>query len=175
MEAEKYVNSIVKKIKCTNMKKKEIKTQLLSDIAMRQKSGESMEQIMESMGTAEEIAEAFGQNLSEADKKAYRWRRIWMTIGSIVLVLFFLCLYVWWLIPKAVGIAGDDRFTQEKITAEVEKVIELLDENDYESLQGMAVDGLQALLNQETVGGVKDAISTNWGELSLSVMYMRAA
>ncbi|MDE5932109.1 MAG: DUF3887 domain-containing protein [Lachnospiraceae bacterium] len=165
MEAEKYVNSIVKKIKCTNTKKKEIKTQLLSDIAMRQKAGESMEQIMESMGTAEEIAEAFGQNLSEADKKAYRWRRIWMTIGSIVLVLFFLCLYVWWLIPKAVGIASDERFTQEKITAEVEKVIELLDENDYESLQEISVEEMRAILNQETVGGVKDAISTDWGEL----------
>lgn len=164
MNAEKYVQDIVRKIKCTNRKKREIKDQLLSDIAMRRESGEAVEQIMESMGTAEEIAEAFEQNLSEADKKAYKRRKIWMTICSIVLVLFFLCLFAWWYIPKAVDISGDGRFTQEKVAAEVEKVIELLDENDYESLRGMAAEEIQTLLNQETVGGVKDAISTDWGE-----------
>lgn len=164
MEAEKYVNSIVKKIKCTNAKKREIKTQLLSDIAIRRKSGESMEQIMESMGTAEEIAEAFEQNLSKADKKAYKRRRILMTIGSIVLMLLLLCLFVWWYIPKAVDIGGDDRFRQERVSAEVEKVIELLDENDYESLQEISAEKIRAMLNQETVGGVKDVISTDWGE-----------
>ena len=119
MEAEKYVNSIVKKIKCTNARKKEIKTQLLSDIAMRHESGESVEEIMESMGAAEEIAEAFEQNLSKADKKAYKRRRILMTIGSIVLVLFLLCRYVWWLIPKAADIGGDTLLSQEKVTIEV--------------------------------------------------------
>lgn len=164
MEAEKYVNSIVKKIKCTNARKKEIKTQLLSDIAMRQESGESVEEIMESMGAAEEIAEAFEQNLSKADKKAYKRRRILMTIGNIVLVLFLLCRYVWWLIPKAADIGGDTRFSQEKVTIEVEKVIELLDENDYESLQEIAAEEIRAMLNQETIGGVKDVISTDWGE-----------
>lgn len=164
MNAEKYVQDIVRKIKCTNRKKREIKDQLLSDIAIRQESGEAVEQIMESMGTADEIAEAFEQNLSEADKKAYKWRKIWMTIGSIVLVLFFLCLLAWWYIPKAVDISGDGRFTQEKVAAEVEKIIGLLDENDYESLRGKAAEEIQTLLNQETVGGVKDAISTDWGE-----------
>lgn len=123
-----------------------------------------MEQIMESMGTAEEIAEAFEQNLSKADKKAYKRRRILMTIGSIVLMLLLLCLFVWWYIPKAVDIGGDDRFRQERVSAEVEKVIELLDENDYESLQEISAEKIRAMLNQETVGGVKDVISTDWGE-----------
>lgn len=176
MEAEKYVNDIIREIKCTNAKKKEIKNQLLSDISMRQKAGESMEQIMESMGTAEEIAAAFEQNLSEADKKVYKRRRVWMTIGSIVLVLFFLCLFVWWYIPKTVDISGDVRFSQEKVTIEVEKVIELLDENDYLSLQGMAIDEIRTMLNQETVGGVKDAISADWGgRQAIGNVYMGGA
>lgn len=173
MEAEKYVQDIVGKIKCTDKKKKEIKDQLLSDIAMRRNAGESMEQIMEGMGTAGEIAEAFEQNLSEADKKAYKRRKIWMTIGSIVLVLFFLCLFVWWYIPKSADISGDDRFTQEKAAEKVEKVIELLDENDYDSLQGMAVAEMRTMLNQETIGGVKDTISADWGKRqSIGNVYM---
>ena len=99
-----------------------------------------------------------------------------MTIGSVVLALFFLCLFVWWYIPKAVDINGDARFTQEKVVPEVEKVIELLDKNDYESLQGMAINEIRTMMNQETVGGVKDGISADWGERqSIGNVYMGGA
>lgn len=173
MEAEKYVNSIVRKIKCTGTKKKEIKNQLLSDIAMRRETGETLEQIMESMGTAAEIAEAFEQNLSEADKKAYKKRKILGNIASIIVVLFIVSLYVWWYIPKAADISGDSRFAQEKVEAEVEKVIELLDREDYDALSEMALEEIQGAMNQETIGGVKDGIGEEWGNRqSLGNIYM---
>jgi len=172
MEAEKYVNSIVRKIKCTGTKKKEIKNQLLSDIAMRRETGETMEQIVESMGTAGEIAEAFEQNLSETDKKAYKKRKLLEHMGTIVLVLLLLCLYVWWYIPKAADLTGDARFTQEKVTAEVEKVIELLNQEDYETLYEMSIDEIRPAMNQETIDGVKDAICGDWGEMqSVGTIY----
>lgn len=75
MSAEKYVKDIVSKIKCTGAKKKEIEKQLLSDISVRMEQGESLEQIMESMGTAQEIADAFSQNLPEAERKIQRKKR----------------------------------------------------------------------------------------------------
>ena len=83
MDAEKYVKKIVRNLKCTGAKKKEIGDSLLSDIAARREQGEPMEQIMESMGSPEEIAEAFSQNLSDADRKAYKRRRIGMTIALL--------------------------------------------------------------------------------------------
>ena len=39
MDAKKYVNAIVKKIKCDGKKKKDIKKLLLTDIDMRMKLG----------------------------------------------------------------------------------------------------------------------------------------
>ncbi|MCM1174385.1 MAG: DUF3887 domain-containing protein [Blautia sp.] len=164
METEKYVNSIVRKIKCVGAKKKEIKNQLLSDIAMRREAGETMEQIMESMGTAAEIAEAFEQNLSKADKKAYKRRKFWENTGSIVLVLLLLCMYVWWYIPKTADISGDERFAREKITEAAKEVIELLDKEDYESLYAMSIEEIQEAMNSGTIGGVKDGISADWGK-----------
>ena len=122
MEAEKYVSEITQKIKCTRAKKLEIQKQLLSDISMRREAGESLEQIMESMGTAGEIADAFAQNLTEADKKAYKKRKILIILSAIALALLFLCLYVWWAIPKQVDISGSEKYSQERIAAEVEKV-----------------------------------------------------
>ena len=49
MDAEKYVKKIVRNLKCTGAKKKEIGDSLLSDIAARRGQGEQMGRSMESI------------------------------------------------------------------------------------------------------------------------------
>lgn len=172
MDAEKYVKKIVRNLKCTGAKKKEIGDSLLSDIAARREQGEAMEQIMESMGSPEEIAEAFSQNLSDADRKAYKRRRIGMTIGQIVAALVFLSVLAWWMIPKPAAL-GDD-LSQEAVTASVENVIVMLNQNDFDGLQELAVDELKSKLTQETLEEVRKGISEDWGEMqSIGKVYMQ--
>ena len=172
MDAEKYVKKIVRNLKCTGAKKKEIGDSLLSDIAARREQGEAMEQIMESMGSPEEIAEAFSQNLSDADRKAYKRRRIGMTIGQIVAALVFLSVLAWWMIPKPAAL-GDD-LSQEAVTASVENVIVMLNQNDFDGLQELAVDELKSKLTQETMDEVRKNISEDWGEMqSIGKVYMQ--
>lgn len=172
MDAEKYVKKIVRNLKCTGAKKKEIGDSLLSDIAARREQGEPMEQIMESMGSPEEIAEAFSQNLSDADRKAYKRRRIGMTIGQIVVALVFLSVLAWWMIPKPAAL-GDD-LSQEAVTASVENVIVMLNQNDFDGLQELAVDELKSKLTQETLDEVRKGISEDWGEMqSIGKVYMQ--
>lgn len=172
MDAEKYVKKIVRNLKCTGAKKKEIGDSLLSDIAARREQGEAMEQIMESMGSPEEIAEAFSQNLSDADRKAYKRRRIGMTIGQIVAALVFLSVLAWWMIPKPAAL-GDD-LSQEAVTASVEKVVVMLNQNDFDGLQELAVDELKSKLTQETLDEVRKGISEDWGEMqSIGKVYMQ--
>ena len=172
MDAEKYVKKIVRNLKCTGAKKKEIGDSLLSDIAARREQGEAMEQIMESMGSPEEIAEAFSQNLSDADRKAYKRRRIGMTIGQIVAALVFLSVLAWWMIPKPAAL-GDD-LSQEAVTASMENVIVMLNQNDFDGLQELAVDELKSKLTQETMDEVRKGISEDWGEMqSMGKVYMQ--
>lgn len=172
MDAEKYVKKIVRNLKCTGAKKKEIGDSLLSDIAARREQGEAMEQIMESMGSPEEIAEAFSQNLSDADRKAYKRRRIGMTIGQIVAALVFLSVLAWWMIPKPAAL-GDD-LSQEAVTASVENVVVMLNQNDFDGLQELAVDELKSKLTQETMDEVRKGISEDWGEMqSIGKVYMQ--
>lgn len=172
MDAEKYVKKIVRNLKCTGAKKKEIGDSLLSDIAARREQGEAMEQIMESMGSPEEIAEAFSQNLSDADRKAYKRRRIGMTIGQILAALVFLSVLAWWMIPKPAAL-GDD-LSQEAVTASVENVIVMLNQNDFDGLQELAVDELKSKLTQETLDEVRKGISEDWGEMqSIGKVYMQ--
>ena len=172
MDAEKYVKKIVRNLKCTGAKKKEIGDSLLSDIAARREQGEAMEQIMESMGSPEEIAEAFSQNLSDADRKAYKRRRIGMTIGQILAALVFLSVLAWWMIPKPASL-GDD-LSQEAVTASVENVVVMLNQNDFDGLQELAVDELKSKLTQETMDEVRKGISEDWGEMqSIGKVYMQ--
>ncbi len=172
MDAEKYVKKIVRNLKCTGAKKKEIGDSLLSDIAARREQGEPMEQIMESMGSPEEIAEAFSQNLSDADRKAYKRRRIGMTIGQILAALVFLSVLAWWMIPKPASL-GDD-LSQEAVTASVENVVVMLNQNDFDGLQELAVDELKSKLTQETMDEVRKGISEDWGEMqSIGKVYMQ--
>ena len=172
MDAEKYVKKIVRNLKCTGAKKKEIGDSLLSDIAARREQGEAMEQIMESMGSPEEIAEAFSQNLSDADRKAYKRRRIGMTIGQIVAALVFLSVLAWWMIPKPAALG--DNLSQEAVTASVENVVVMLNQNDFDGLQELAVDELKSKLTQETMDEVRKNISEDWGEMqSIGKVYMQ--
>lgn len=164
MNAEKYVNDIVRGIKCTGAKKKEIRNQLLSDIAMRREQGETIEQIVESMGSAQEIAEAFCQDLSDADQKAYRRKRIGVILGAVgvvLLLLLSLAAYIRWLLPMPAALSED--YTQEEISAEVQRVIELLDQNDFAALQEVSVDKIRGAMTQETIDKVRQGISDDWG------------
>lgn len=177
MNAEKYVNDIVKRIKCTGARKKEIENQLLSDIAMRREQGETIEQIIESMGPAQEIAEDFCQNLSDADRKAYRRKKIGVILGAVsavLLIVLLIAAYIWWLLPKPAELKTD--FSQEEISAEVQRVIEMLDQNDFEALQEAAVEELRTVLTQDMIDKVRQDISNDWGgRQSFGHVYVQGA
>lgn len=164
MNAEKYVNDIVGKIKCTEVKKKEIKTQLLSDISARMEQGESLEQIMESMGTVQEIADAFRQDMPEAERKMYRKKRVGIIIAAIIAGVVLLGSCVWWIFPRPYDIEDNELLSEEAVDAQVEMVITLLDDNDFETLRAMSVDKLQNTLTQEIVDKARNMISDDWGE-----------
>ena len=161
MNAEKYVKEIVTRVKCTGAKRKEIGSQQMSDIAARREQGETLEEIMESMGQPQEIAEAFCQNLSDADKKAYRRSRIRKIVVDIVLMLIVVSILTWWMMPKP-AVLGDD-LSQEEIEASVENVISLLNEDDFDGLQDIATDELKDKLTLETIDSVRQDISEDWG------------
>lgn len=175
MNAEKYVNNIVNRIKCSGAKKKEIRIQLSSDISARMEQGESLEQIIESMGTAQEIAAAFCQDLSEAEKKAYRRHRAGMITGAVAAGVLVLVFLIWWAFPKPVSAEDYKQFARESVNAEVETVVTLLDENDFAALQGMAVRELQGVLTQETIDKARALVSDEWGEMQgIGTVYSQA-
>ena len=85
MTTENYVNAIVKQLKCSRRKRKEIKQQLLSDIAAAIENGETAAAIMARMGYAKEAAAEFNQNLSPTEQKHFSRSRKIKAVSSIII------------------------------------------------------------------------------------------
>lgn len=164
MDADKYVNAIARKIKCGGKRKKEIKKQLMTDIDMRMKQGEQLEEIILQMGTAKEIADGFNENISSKEQKRYARNKVLKIVLPIIAVLVFLVLYGYWMLPKSYDIGQSECFDQEQVEAAMKETIELLDAGDYAALQESAIPQMQSLLNAETMDKAKGALSDDWGE-----------
>lgn len=174
MNAERYVKDIVSRIKCGGAKKKEIEAQLLSDISVRMKQGETLEEIMKSMGSAQEIADAFSQDMPKSEHKAYRNKRVGIILVAVILGAVLLGSYVWWMLPKPYTIENKAELSQEAVTAKVETVVTMLDENNFETLQAGAVDELKKALTQEVIDKVRIPMSDDWGErMAFGKTYMQ--
>ena len=164
MDAKKYVNAIVRKIKCNGKKKKEIKKQLLIDIDMRMKQGEQLEEIISQMGTVKEIADSFNENISLKEQKRYVRNKVMKIVISIIVVLAFLISFVYWMFPKYFDIDQSKYFNKEQVETAMKETIELLDAGDYFALRERGTPQMQALLDAETIDDIKGTLSDDWGE-----------
>ena len=65
MNQNSYVNAAVRKIQCSDKKKKEIKQQLLQDVKKGMEHGKSIHEVIGDLGTPEQIAEMWNKKVSE--------------------------------------------------------------------------------------------------------------
>ena len=104
MNVNNYVNKIVRKIKCSSARRKEIRKQLQMDIELRMQQGESLEQVMSQMGDIREIADSFNENISAAEKKKYILKKIFTIVAIIIIFLGMIAIGVYRALPKSVAI-----------------------------------------------------------------------
>lgn len=160
----KYIHQIVRKLKCSSDQKKEIKKQLEADILTAIEQGESLEDIKERIGVPAEIAEEFNSNFSELEKKKFKKeKRIkrWSFLG-IFLIVFFAGIY--WIYPKSVPIEKSSLFQKEEVIEKAKAMIELVNAEDYKTLQENAEEKIRAVITEETFQQAKEMIASDWGE-----------
>ena len=164
MTTENYVNAIVKQLKCSRRKRKEIKQQLLSDIAAAIENGETAAAIMARMGSAKEAAAEFNQNLSPTEQKHFSRSRKIKAVSSIRIVLALLLLFlVYWFLPKSYPIGTSGAFDEKTVEQEVQKIIQLLDARDYPALRAASIPIMQKVLeNEQQIEDVKENLSRDW-------------
>jgi len=165
MTAEKYVNSIVKRIRCNADRKKEIKKQLLSDIGVLLEQGIPLAKVMDQMGDAKDIAEGFHETIPEEEQKRYLRNKNLKTAGIIMAIVIVILVAVWWLAPKVSDIEDSSFFNQVNVEAQMREDIELVYAGEFESLREKAAEQMQSVLISDTMNAAKKQVAEDWGEV----------
>lgn len=164
MTAKQYVNDVGSFLQCSLLKKKEIKKQLLSDINSAVEKGESLDEVLDRMGIAWEIAIKYNDNFSKAEKKtAKREKRlkIWVVILIIIILIFGIAYSK---LPKWGNISESTVFQEKEVRAAAEEIIRLYSDNDYDAVASYVNDDMKNVLSKSTLQYMKEQISTNFGQ-----------
>ena len=164
MEQKAYIRAVMRALKCSGTKKKEIRKQLESDIGIALEEGRPIAEVLEEMGSASELATDFNENMSPEELKKAKQARIGKVIAFVAVFLLAVGIFLYWWLPKAkwVGPDGGDKETRAKERAQ--EVVELLDAGDYDVLKENAVALMEDYLTSEYMGEAKAQLSTDWGE-----------
>lgn len=173
MNEKRYVNKIVRKIKCSSDRKKEIKKELLAEIELRQEQGETLEQIFSEMGNKREIADSFNENISPKEKRKYVIKKALSLVVFVAVVLLAVCAVLYKILPKSAEIENSEYFEKESVEDAVKETIRLLDDENYSALQENAIEQMKKLLTKETMDQAKVQVAEEWGERqSFGAIYM---
>lgn len=164
MSPEKYVKQVTRKVLCSKSKKCDIERQLLAEIEERMQGGEALTDILSSMGSVEEMAEDFNESISEAEKKACKRQKFCKILLVLVLLAIAAGLFIRWSLPKTNDVRESQIFDETEVEQKLTEVIDLLDKDDYDTLQEMSIDQLKSVLTKATMDGAKEDLSTNWGK-----------
>lgn len=174
MTAKAYVKHIVKKVKCDKKRKRDIEKQLLYEIEERTEAGEELQDILSGMGTVEEIAAGFNEDMSEADRKRYRRGTLVKILVLIVVFLLALITVAAWYLPKVNVIEASSIFTRADVEQKLVDVITLLDEDDYESLQAVSTSRMAGVLTNDYMSAAKQQLSEDFGgRISVGTIYIQ--
>jgi len=163
MSADQYINKIVRKLKCSGARKKEIRKELWTDFNCRLEQGEKAEDIISQMGTVKEIADSFNENISEKEKRIYLLKKIASITVPIMAVFVLAAFMFFWILPKGVDIKDSKYFEQAQVEQVMKETIELLDAEDYGALKENAIPQMADVLQKGAMDQAKKQVSTDWG------------
>lgn len=164
MNAETYVNSIVKKIACSGKRKNDIRMQLLAEIEERTSQGENLNEIMTRMGSVKEVADSFNESIPEEEKKKFKRIQNLKVLLPVGIVLILIVAGIIWVLPKTKSLEESEIFSQTEVESVLIETIDLLDADDYPALQERAVSNMATVFNEETMNEVKSALSDDFGK-----------
>ncbi len=174
MTRQQYIRQVIKHLKCSSSRKKEIGRQLDSHIELALSEGRALEEILKEMGEPEAIAEEFNENFDAEERKKSKKHKLAAVLAALsALVLAVGGLAAWWMIPKQREIADSRFFTEDALLARTEEVLEVFNRNDYDGLRECFAPEVTEVLEMEALAKSRALISDDWGEFrSMGHAYM---
>lgn len=173
--ADIYIDSIVKQLKCEPEQKKTVRKYLETEIAGAIAKGEPLEKVVQRMGTPEAAARKLEEDLAkkricsekekadEKRKKAKRKKQI--ILGAIFIFAVGLVLFVQWGRQKVTDIRESRYFSESQVEERAKEIVDLLGKDDCEALVGYMNEKLREALPAEEIQEVKAQVADDWGEV----------
>lgn len=164
MMAQIYVKQIVKKVKCSGKKRKEIRRQLLADIQAEMEQGVSLDVVMLRMGEPIAVAEEFNQNLEEQERRKYKRGFAIKILTGIAVILTAAVLTAFWFLPMGVSFGSSGLFEKAVVEQRSKEVIQILDTGDYEAFKACIAVRVQNVLTKEVIDAAREQAGADWGK-----------
>ena len=165
MNAEQYAGQVVRYLKCSGSRKREIKRQITSDIQAATEEGGSLEQVIRDMGEPGALAAEFNESFGEAEKRAAGRAKLWKILVIVLAVLVILAALVWWVLPKTKYLSDSSAFSEEQVRERAELIVEFFNAEDYEGLRPYLSEQMDGYMSQLPLGQLKLYIGEDWGEM----------
>lgn len=165
MNRDKYVKAVTKKLKCSKKKKKEIERELEADIQIALENGEEWIQIKDRMGNPSSLAMEFNENLSKIELVSFKRIKRIKIICIIVIILGLIGTGIYFMLPKTYDIDNGSIFNKNTVVSQADKIIDLLNKNDYDIINNQYADSkMKIALKGTAIADAKEKVGTNWGE-----------
>lgn len=164
MKQEEYIKSVVRKLQCSGQKKAEIERELISDIQTALGDGESWEEIEGRMGTPDQLAEEFNENLTPEELAGRKRKQGFLIAGIIIGILVLLGTGAFWMLPKSYELEKSGIFQEAVVLERTEEIIALLDMEDYAALGNYADEKMQPLIQGNSIAEAKSILGEELGE-----------
>ncbi len=165
MTAKKYVKEVRKLLKCRRTKRKDIQRQLLAEINDAVAKGETVDEVLARMGIPWDYANQYNDRFDKAEWKAAKREKGILIWGIVLFIVFVLFAFLYWNLPRWGDIRESTIFQEEQIKTQVEEIIRLYSEDDFEAVNAYMNEDMKVILSAEMLRYTKTEREKDFGEL----------
>lgn len=164
MNQEQYVKAVLRKLKCSGGKKKEIRRELEADIAAALEGGETWEAVRSRMGEASAVAAEFNDNFPQEELNAAKRKKGWTVVGIVAAVLIVFAAVGFFAVPKSYPIEQRGNYSEAQVIEQAKTIIDRFNEEDYEAIREMcATEEMAQVMTEENLADARNMCGENWG------------
>ncbi len=163
MKAKRYVNYIVKDLKCSTRRRREIRKELLSDLDASGGEEFSYDELQERIGSIYDVANKYNDAMPKEEKKKYKTEHTIRVLTPIFLFIALLIGGIIFIIPHNKDISAGGYFTEDSLNERLRKDITLLNNDDYEAMRAGSTEAMQAVLQDGLMASIREKTGVDWG------------
>lgn len=137
-----------------------------ADIQATLSGNETMEEIIERMGTPASVAGEFNDNFTPEERKQAKKEKRMKIVVAVIVICVLLTGFVYWFLPKTKEFGSSGKFTAERVEEQAATIINLVNTDDFEGLQEISNQTMGEMFveeQQESWRQAKALLGNDWG------------